>query len=285
VSTRHLSSPGLAVVLAAVIGGGCLSLVFPYSPEHLFETRVRADCAFAFRCCQPSERGVTGLQSFRDEDSCVKESLETGGAAANLGLRAQEVVAAGNGEFDDELAVQCTKPGIDARYSCDAEAVLAAGATDPDCLAGAARAFVIGKVDDGDVCTDDLECEDEGDCVRDNPAGEVTLEGRCRSRADKGEDCSERVCKNAAFACLPDDNDGTLRCADPVLLDDGEPCGGDADCVSGFCVTDESRACAFTGDACASDDDCSAIPGQPCTISTTDVCKASGPRVDVCENG
>jgi hypothetical protein len=281
----HPGRPGLLAVLLTVVGvaavGGCLALVFPYNPEHLFETQVRADCAFAFRCCLPSERSVTGLQALRDEDSCVKELLENGGATATLGLRAQEVVAAGNGEFDDELAVQCTKPGIDARYACDAEAVLAPGAADPDCIAGAARAFVIGKVDDGDTCTDDLECVDEGDCVRDAPAGDVTLEGRCRARADKGDACDERRCK-LAFVCLPDES-GDLRCVEPPLLEAGVDCADGRECASGFCLPEETRACSFSGDACVSDEDCAGgFPGQTCAVSSRNVCSASGPRVDVC---
>lgn len=268
------------VVVAGAAASGCLALVFPYSPENLFETRVRAECAFAFRCCLPSERNVTDLQGFRDEDSCIRETLEQGGPLAGLGLRAQEVIASGNGEFDDELAEKCTKPGTDARYACDAEAVLAPGAEDPACIAGAARAFVIGKVEDGDACTDDLECIDEGRCVRDGDGDEISLEGKCRARSDKGDDCSERECKTG-FVCTVNDN-GDLRCAEPTLLDDGEECDDGSECASGFCNTVEERACFFTGDACASDAECD-TPGDSCEITTTTQCGSSGPKVELCD--
>lgn len=270
----------LGSVVAGVLGTSCLALVFPYSPENLFETQVRAECAFAFRCCLPSERVITELQGFRDEDTCIREILERGDSSTNLGLRAQEVVASGNGEYDNELAEKCLKPGIDARYACDAEAVLAAGASDPDCIAGAARAFVIGKVDDGDDCTDDLECVDEGDCIRDNDVGEVSLQGKCRAHADKGDDCAERGCKTGLI-CLPNDG-GEFRCTEPTLLDDGEDCSDNSECSSGFCNSDEVRACNFSGDACVSDSDCD-IPGDSCGVTTRTVCGSSGPKVEVCD--
>jgi hypothetical protein len=271
-----------AAVLGLVVGG-CLNLMFPYSPENLFETRVRAACAFAFRCCQASERSFTNLEGFRDEESCITELLRGNDFVqreANLGQRAQEVIASGNGEFDDELAERCTKPLIDASYACDAQAVLAPGAADPDCVLGARRAFVIGKLDDGDDCTDSLECADDGECIRDaDEAVEVSLAGRCRARAGRGDDCADRECQTGLFCSF--DEDGSQRCAERPLLDDGEPCGIDEECASGFCTATETGACEFTGEPCNDDADCDS-PADTCVLDFSQSCGDDGPKVDVC---
>lgn len=277
--SRSSSASALAGSVLVGAFAGCVAL-FPYNPENLFETAVRADCAFAFRCCTGAERSVTSKGNFRDEDSCIKETLETGGEAANIGLRAREVVAAGHGEFDSVLADECTKAGTDARYACDAEAVLTPGPRDAECIAGAARAFVVGNVDDGDDCTDDIECADEGSCVREPSETELTIAGKCRARADEGDECGERVCKTG-FVCLPNEAD-ELRCAEPTLKENDDACSDSGECASGFCTTVTTLVCAISGDPCATDADCTNF-ADFCTTASSSTCTARGPKVEICD--
>ena len=114
---------GLAALPGVV---ACMNTLFPFAPDQLFETNVRATCAFVFRCCEASERNATNLSAgtFRNEDECIEESLEQGSQLALIGQRAKAVVDAGNGEYDAELAESCSKPITDAAYAYDARAFL-----------------------------------------------------------------------------------------------------------------------------------------------------------------
>ncbi|MDP2344035.1 MAG: hypothetical protein Q8O67_23965 [Deltaproteobacteria bacterium] len=273
-----------SLFVVAVVGAGCFNLFFPFAPDQLFESDVRSRCAFAFRCCLAAERGSTGLSGFRNEDECIEELLETGGQLSFLGQRAKAVIDAGKGTHDAALADECLKPLFDARNACDAETVLAPTPESTECQVGASRAFVVGNVDDGDECIDDLECADEGRCQPDpdlEPDPDevtVTVAGLCVAAASEGEACDERSCK-AGLDC--DSNDaGELECTKPVLLEDGADCFVGSQCESGSCVAEGGVGfCDFDGSDCTSDAQCTLDQDDFCDFDNGNtVC---GPPADV----
>jgi hypothetical protein len=308
--SRSSSLPAVAGVLVTGALGGCLSFFFPYAPDNAAETFLRAQCAFAYRCCEPSERDAasSGFSGFRNEDECVAAVLENPNPLKLLGTRAKAVVDDGKGEFDAELADECLKPIIDAAYACDAETLLAPPAQSPECSAALNRLFVVGNVEDGDECTDDLQCADEGNCVVEEEANTITGTGECVARAGKGDTCRDgdtfetvKDCQSGLF-CGPDNT-----CVAIELLDDGADCFSNEECKSGRCsevaeaigscsdsdaecaTDDDCRTCVFDTDTpCTSDNDCDVGGGDFCNFgdscerSTRNVCSDDAPNVEIC---
>jgi len=138
-----------------VVSAGCFNLLFPYAPDQTAETLLRASCNFAFNCCDAAERPEAFASATRDEATCVEEGLEEGGSSTILGQRVQAAIALGNAEYDQALAEKCLKPIVDAANACDARAFLRPEVS-AECNSALARGFAIGKVKDGDDCTDEI---------------------------------------------------------------------------------------------------------------------------------
>lgn len=279
----------LTSFIAVGLSAGCLNTIFPLAPDQLFETQVRADCSFLFRCCEPNERSITrgGGATPYDEATCVEQRFEAGGSSALLGQRAKAAVDAGNAEHDGTLAEECLRPILDQANACD-PAYLAPELS-PACSFGASRGFVVGLVKDGDECTDDIECADEGTCVIPEDDNVITVKGACVAAASEGESClrgaeDEREivnCKTGLTCSF--EPDGTAECKPIELLADGEPCFNGEECESGACIEKEARTCSFSNDPCAVDADCEdADVGETCDAGFDDVCGEDDVDVAIC---
>jgi hypothetical protein len=114
------------MLLTAVVAmaSNC-NFFFAFAPDQICETLIRAQCRFAFNCCNASERTALlfGLGQFRNESECIEESLEEGGVCGN-DRQVHDAVNQGRFQYDGALAERCLKPAIDAANSCDADAVL-----------------------------------------------------------------------------------------------------------------------------------------------------------------
>ena len=282
----------LSAVLAAAVAlasAGCW-FFSPTSLDGLAEASLRAQCHFAFACCTAPERAeFTSQASFKDEGTCVSESLDTGSGSNNVVDRAKAVIAANHGTFDQKRADACVKPLIDAQTNCDSKADLGGKPIgDATCGADAARGFVVGNVKDGGKCNDDIECADFGTCDRsDADPNTVTTEGKCKASRKEGEECIDQA-NNQFFNCVPGtscqaDQAGKFTCQKDKLLDNGAQCNDGSECTSGFCTEGEVKECTFSGDACTADADCAdAAFGETCDSVNTTTCTADGPKVDVC---
>jgi len=126
-----------------------------------------------------------------------------------------------------------------------------------------------------DVCTDDEECDEEGDCVLVNPMpGEGEVGDSCRN----GNDCANQQCVNSVCCVTDSCPTGEVcqppngECAaeptptqTPVPQEPGEPCDEPADCISGNCV--DFVCCTVDecdeGEFCSAEDDGTCAPGMP----------------------
>lgn len=279
----------LTSFVAVGLSAGCLNTIFPLAPDQLFETQVRADCAFLFRCCEPNERGITpiGGASTYDEATCVEQRFEVGGSSALLGQRAKAAVDAGKAEHDGTLAEECLRPILDQANACD-PAYLAPELS-PACSFGASRGFVVGLVKDGDDCTDDLECADEGTCVIPENEEVITAKGTCVAAVSEGESCLREAegdqeilpCKSGLRCTF--DGVGGAECKAIELLADGESCFDGAECESGACIEQEVRTCTFSDDPCTVDADCEEVDvGETCDTGLDDVCGEDELDVAIC---
>jgi hypothetical protein len=268
--------------LTALLFLACAS---PTSLDGVVEASVRAQCHFAFACCTAPER-ATFLSSsdFRDEGTCVSESLEQGSELDNIVARAKAVVAKKKGAFDEARAQECLQPVFDAQNSCDADVVFGGGFVgDGRCDDDAARGFVTGNVKDGGACDDDIECADFGTCdTSGGDAGVVTTKGKCRAAKGEGEDCSGAGDRcTPGTACAAADSGGST-CQTPELADDGERCASGTDCKGKFCVPKTVRFCDFSQTACDVDADCADF-GETCVESRDLVCASESAKVEACD--
>lgn len=273
---KRLLFPSLVTAVGLV---GCTNTFFPLASDQLFETQLRANCSYAFNCCEAVERSSFGFSSAPDEGTCVEEGLETGGQLSLLGQRAKAAIDAGKATYDGELAERCMRPFLDAAQQCDPN--LRSLDSSPECEAGISRAFAVGTVKDGGDCTDFIECADEGACIVENEENTITIAGKCRAAAGEGDDCSERNCQTGLECNFEGD---TAKCTKIVLLDNGASCFDDSECKSGACVDGgEVGSCFDTGAACSEDADCDVDSGDFCSFNETSVCgDAVEVESDVC---
>lgn len=270
---KRLLFPSLVTAVGLV---GCTNTFFPLASDQLFETQLRANCSYAFNCCEAVERSSFGFSNARDEGSCVEEGLETGGELALLGQRAKAAVDAGKATYDGELAERCMRPFLDAAQQCDPN--LRSLNNTPECDFGFSRAFAVGTVKDGGDCTDSIECAEEGTCVVESDADTITVAGKCKAAAAEGDDCSERGCQTG-LQCTFDG--AAAKCTKIVLLDDGESCFDGSQCSSGACITAVNGTCFDGGAPCTADTDCGS--DDFCDSGEDDVCgKADDVTSDVC---
>jgi hypothetical protein len=237
---RHALAPSLAAALA--LASSC-NFFFPFAPDQVCETEIRAICHFVHACCNASERVVFGgLANFRSEGDCVNELLAEQGSCGNA-LAVHEATQQGRFEYDGALAERCQKPRVDALNSCNADAVLGeALEEDPACagLGSGNFAFGTGKVAEDGRCFNAFECAEPGSVC--DPLEDVegdgqiliTRVGTCRSPAKEGQDCSadgsDGLCEPGTFCDFQ-----TEECTAIDLLNNGEACFADGQCESGFC--------------------------------------------------
>jgi len=230
------------MLLAAVVAmaSNC-NFFFAFAPDQLCETIIRAQCHFAFACCNAAEREnlLFALAEFRSEGECIQESLEERGVCGNE-RQVHDAVNQGRFQYDSALAETCVKPAIDAANNCEADVVLGDAAEDPDgaCEDVQGFAFGVGLVAEGDPCFEAFECADPGSICEqpeDDPEDDeilVTRVGSCRSPGKDGDDCTEDgtdgLCEEGTF-CNGDE------CEAIVLGDNGDDCFADAQCESEFC--------------------------------------------------
>lgn len=284
---RFLRLPLLAFALALPLSTSSCWLFTPTGLDGFLEAFIRADCKFAFTCCSPPEREQFFPRSFRDEGTCVQESLEEGSGGNVVVDRAKAVIAAGKGEFNQARADECLKPLLDDRNSCDSQAVLTGGA-DVKCAAEQGRGFVVGNVEDGDDCNDDIECADFGVCDRSgNEDDVVTTAGECKAAVDEGGDCGDGETCFPGLTCTGNADFTEFTCEQAELLGDGDACFDDAQCESGFCDEQDVFTCFFTGDPCTEAteaDDCDVNIGDSCEADVAEVCVAADNlSVEVCD--
>ncbi len=286
---RFLRFPLLTLAIVLPLSTSSCWLFAPTGLDGFVEAFIRADCKFAFNCCLAPERAQFFPRAFRDEGTCVQESLEEGSGSNVVVDRAKAVIAAGKGEFDQVRADACLKPLLEARNSCDSQTVLGGGGgLDARCAGEQARGFVVGNVDDGDDCDDDIECANFGFCDRsDNEDDVVTTAGECKEAVDEGGDCSENPNCFPGLACTPNADFTEFTCEQPVLLDDGEDCGADSQCESNFCDEQSVFQCFFDGEPCTEATeavDCDVVNGDSCEEDFAEVCAAAGDlSVEVCD--
>jgi len=268
---KRIALSAFAIVGAVVVGAGCGNTLFPLASDQLFETQVRAQCAFAFNCCEAVERTGAGVEVRNpDEGACIEQGLETGGDLAVLGQRAKAAVDAGTAVYDGDLAERCLRPMLDAGKACSPEFI--GYSFDTECAVAVSRAFVIGQVKDGDDCIDSLECADEGDCIVDDDDDDaLTVSGTCLGRAGEGDECGERACQSGLFCDVLSD---TPTCTPTQLLDDGERCGGDNQCSSNNCLEVDTGTCFGSDEPCGNNADCD--DGDFCNASSELICAAEG---------
>jgi hypothetical protein len=233
----------------AVLGAAALALTscnffLPYAPDQVCETLIRAQCHFAFDCCNASERNdfQADLAKYRTEDDCVQDQLLQGDAVCGLGDVVNASVAAGRFEYDGAAAQKCLQPQIDALNQCDAATILGGKpiVRDASCDNGTQGT---GKVKAGDACFETYECADKGGACRkapdptDGTPAPVTSSGTCIPPVAPGADCSKDGLCTPGFSCQGNDN-GTVSCrAVPTVTpqDNGASCSNDNECKSGFC--------------------------------------------------
>lgn len=259
---KRLLFPSLVTAVGLV---GCANTFFPLSSDQIFETQVRANCSYAFNCCEPVERSSEFLSLAPDEATCVEQGLESGGEGSLLGQRAKAAIDAGKATYDGELAERCMRPFLDAAQQCDPN--LRSIKTDAACEAGLSRFFAVGTVKDGKDCTDTIECADEGTCVVESEPNTISVAGKCQAAAGEGEACDDRNCKTGLTCTFEVD---AATCQKIELLDNGASCFDDSQCSSGACVSSGETTCFDAGTACNSDDDCDA--DDFCSDSETSIC-------------
>lgn len=261
--------------VSALLLANC-NLLFAFAPDQICETLIRAQCRFAFNCCDATERlvfaGAAG--AFRNEGECIQELLEEGGGNCLNSFVVQEAVNQNRFTYDTVLAESCIKPGVDALNNCQPGAldpnqlVIPEGCEDIDGLA-----FGTGKVADDGACFATFECATaESECIvldeDDRELDEetqilLTAVGKCSPPALEGDDCSESVtdeagtdgrCELGTF-CEQDGED--FECA--LLKGVDDDCLADAECETGFCNALDGNVCAELledGDACLENNDC-----------------------------
>lgn len=264
-------------VVAALGAAGCTNTLFPLAPDQLFETQVRANCSYAFHCCEAAERNVFGFSNARDEGSCVEQALEASGEQALVGQRAKAAIDAGTAAYDGDLAERCLRPFLDAAQHCDPR--LRFLPTPDACAFGLSRGFAVGTVKDGEPCTDSIECADEGSCIVDAAANTVTVSGTCAAAAGDDEDCSARPCKTGLRCVLGVD---VTVCKKIERGLDGTACTEANQCASGVCVPTPVSVCAASGAPCGSDGSCA--DGDVCNTFDQGTCgPADDVNTDICD--
>jgi hypothetical protein len=155
----------------SVLGVSSCGFFSDYKASELAETRIRAQCHYAFDCCTAGEwerANVSGdLTRFRSESECVDELIEEGTNSTVYGYSAtaiDQAVSAGRFTFDYAKAEECLSPEITPLEDCTVREFLNRPyvAPDPTC----AGIPGVGTVADGAACYFDFECAAPGSrCV------------------------------------------------------------------------------------------------------------------------
>src|SRR2546423_15706987 len=110
-----------AFVVSLAASSSCNAL-FPFAPDQVCESEVRASCHFAYACCNATERGTfagaLGVDGFRNESECINFHLNAGDGDCGNSLSVVDAVSEKRFTYDDALAKQCLQPGLDALNQC-----------------------------------------------------------------------------------------------------------------------------------------------------------------------
>jgi hypothetical protein len=228
--SRFPSGTGLVAALLVSAPLAACGVLPPTSPvAHCIE-QLKVECAFRYQCCTDIEdrtrfqdgRFSSIIITSTNESECVENATHVCQALAHL---SDVSVERGRSSFDAERAARCLDQRRDALGSCDMETF---GEVSDDC-----REVQAGLGREGDPCLASGECADDGVCdVETDSDGlprrvdeEFALpEGECQERADEGDDCSERVCRDDLFCS------GDLRCEEFARVGDS--------CFFGECAND-----------------------------------------------
>ncbi len=139
-----------------------------------------------------------------------------------------------------------------------------------------------------DICTEDEECDDQGECVVANP---TPGPGNPGDSCEDDNDCANQNCVNDVCCTVESCPLGDVcqppngECAPeptptqtPVPQEDGEPCDDEAECESGFCV---NFVCCGV-EECPDGQFCSAPDGL-CVVGTPPATPTRTP-VEVCRD-
>jgi hypothetical protein len=216
--------------------------LFPFAPDQICETQLRAACHFAYACCNSTERGTfasaLGVDGFRSESECIDFKLRSGSACGNS-LAVVDAVNENRFTYDASLAQKCLGPEIGSLNQCEADKVFQPDKLDPSCSAFPSGDFAFGT---GDVaakgkCFAGFECAvADSACVvkpDDGSDGKVVLTdvGFCQSPGNLGDDCAitNGLCAAGLFCDV--DN----KCSKIDLKSNGSTCTTDGECLSDFC--------------------------------------------------
>jgi hypothetical protein len=141
----------------------------------------------------------------------------------------------------------------------------------------------------GDICTDDEECNDLGECVAANPTpglGELgdtcTTDNDCANQQCVNDVCctvaecpSGEVCQPPNGECAPEPTPTPT----PIPMENGTSCTQPEQCVSGFCV--DFVCCEV--EECEEDEFCSGSAGGMCVFGTPPATPTPTP-IEVCRD-
>jgi hypothetical protein len=236
----------LAPVAVALATLPACNMIFPYAPDQVFETQVRAECHFVFSCCTAGEAdvlvaGPTGvafsdLRRFRDEGACVQERLEEGSLSNEILRAINQAESAGRFTYDANTARTCGEPLINALNNCDAD-------------------FVLG---DSRPLETSAECSVEGPEGGDGTAG---IPGTGKVKND--QQCFyDFECAVENSRCL-----GANAYDEPDTCATDDDCGGSEICDGGYCVPEPDAIVITDAKICVppllEGDDCSPNPDTP----------------------
>ena len=289
---KSVSSPLKQIARVLPLGLGLAAaqscfLLFPYAPDQLSESLVRAECHFFFACCAAGEWDVatgTGLVSdlsrFRSEQECIQERVEEGINMTPWGVPATEIQqaeSAGRFKYASADAQACFQPLIDALNQCQVTKILGNERVELPSTCGTIPGQGLVK-NEGD-CFSDFECGEfpGSQCIdpdllldpddRPDPADGTVINapGVCLAPLAPGDSCTPDadnpdlpVFCDPGFACLPEDGEfgDPVVCREPYEEGDACPGFGCAEDLLCDAVDAECKGLKRNGVDCADGDEC-----------------------------
>jgi hypothetical protein len=216
-------------------GGGS-----PIAIEDLGMRLGEVSCPKVFECCTDAEIMMQFMnikymgQPITTEEQCVGF---TAGFFNGLALpQWQASIAAGRMEYDASAAGGCVSAS--AALSCSEYAGLSSGAGNTS-LAGTCRPFLIPKVANDGVCSQDDECTSDN-CVKTSSS----MDGTCKPMPGAGEACSGDCVDG--YYCGYATGQTMQTCI--ALKANGTQCTLDEECTTDFC--DSTDVCAAKAPTC-----------------------------------
>lgn len=231
---------------------GCIKLA-SNDPVAFCIEEYKIRCGFAHQCCtELDERAFFSDVLSRNESECVEIGTHLcEGLSNDLQISVERGRAAVNGE----VVSACLQDQREAKDSCDLKAYRTSSSGCYD--------VVDGLVEDGDPCVNDDECAEDHACVieygddgypKDYDEEIAVPQGECQARADEGENCADRGCKQGLSCTL-----ATVDYVCTALPRRGEPCPNFEECAEGLSCRGDTRTCerlSANGEACFVNPNC-----------------------------